>query len=58
MAEYLPVKASGGVGSWTEAQAMFEAGAERVGASSGDVIVREYLESVDAPADAVDTGEE
>ena len=44
MAEYLPVKASGGVGSWGDAEAMFAAGAERVGASSGDVIVREYLE--------------
>ena len=49
MAEYLPVKASGGVGSWAEARAMFEAGAERVGASSGDVIVREYLESEGTP---------
>jgi len=49
MSEYLPVKASGGVGSWADARAMFEAGAERVGASSGDVIVREYLESADAP---------
>jgi deoxyribose-phosphate aldolase len=58
MSEYLPVKASGGVGSWGEAQAMFEAGAERVGASSGDVIVREYLDSVDAPDETVDTGEE
>jgi deoxyribose-phosphate aldolase len=42
MSEYLPVKASGGVGSWQDAQAMFEAGAERIGASSGDVIAREY----------------
>jgi deoxyribose-phosphate aldolase len=58
MSEYLPVKASGGVGSWGEAQAMFEAGAERVGASSGGVIVREYLDSVDAPDETVDTGEE
>jgi deoxyribose-phosphate aldolase len=42
MSEYLPVKASGGVGSWESAQAMFDAGAERIGASSGDVIVSEY----------------
>ncbi|WP_224448915.1 deoxyribose-phosphate aldolase [Haloprofundus salilacus] len=39
MAEYLPVKASGGVGSYEEAMAMFEAGAERIGASSGVEIV-------------------
>ena len=44
MSEYLPVKASGGVGSWERAKAMFEAGAERIGASSGDVIAREYHE--------------
>jgi deoxyribose-phosphate aldolase len=47
MSEYLPVKASGGVDSWPAARAMFEAGAERVGASSGDVIVREYLDAAD-----------
>ena len=47
MSEYAPVKASGGVGSWADAQAMFEAGAERIGASSGDVIAREYLERTD-----------
>ncbi|WP_306056145.1 deoxyribose-phosphate aldolase [Natronococcus wangiae] len=35
MSEYLPVKASGGVGSYDEAVAMLEAGAERIGASSG-----------------------
>ncbi|AEH36311.1 deoxyribose-phosphate aldolase [Halopiger xanaduensis] len=35
MREYLPVKASGGVGSYDEAVAMLEAGAERIGASSG-----------------------
>ena len=39
MAEYLPVKASGGVGSYDEAMAMFDAGAERIGASSGADIV-------------------
>jgi deoxyribose-phosphate aldolase len=35
MSEYLPVKASGGVGSYDEAMAMLDAGAERIGASSG-----------------------
>ncbi len=45
MREYLPVKASGGIGSWDEAKAMFEAGAERIGASSGDVIVSEWRET-------------
>jgi len=35
MSEYLPVKASGGVGSYEEATAMLEAGAVRIGASSG-----------------------
>jgi deoxyribose-phosphate aldolase len=45
LAEYLPVKASGGIGSWERAAAMFEAGAERIGASSGDAIAREYLEA-------------
>ena len=42
MSEFLPVKASGGVGSWKQAKAMFDAGAERIGASSGDTIVAEY----------------
>jgi deoxyribose-phosphate aldolase len=44
LAEYLPVKASGGIGSWERATAMFDAGAERIGASSGDVIAREFLD--------------
>ncbi|WP_396612084.1 deoxyribose-phosphate aldolase [Haloferax sp. S1W] len=39
MVDYLPVKASGGVGSYADALAMFEAGAERIGASSGVEIV-------------------
>jgi len=39
LAEFLPVKASGGVGSYEDALAMFEAGAERIGASSGVTIV-------------------
>lgn len=41
MSEYLPVKASGGVGSWSFASELFEAGAERIGASSGTTIVAE-----------------
>jgi deoxyribose-phosphate aldolase len=42
LGEYLPVKASGGIGSWDAARAMFDAGAARIGASRGDVIVREW----------------
>ncbi|WP_276272781.1 deoxyribose-phosphate aldolase [Haloarcula litorea] len=42
LSQYRPVKASGGVGSWATAEAMFAAGAERIGASSGDVIVSEW----------------
>jgi deoxyribose-phosphate aldolase len=44
MSEYLPVKASGGVGSYEEAAAMLEAGAERIGASSGVAIVEGFPE--------------
>lgn len=39
LAEYLPVKASGGIGSYDKAMAMIEAGAERIGASSGVAIL-------------------
>jgi deoxyribose-phosphate aldolase len=42
MAEYLPVKASGGIGSYEEARAMLDAGAERIGASSGVAIVEGF----------------
>ncbi|WP_049983119.1 deoxyribose-phosphate aldolase [Halorubrum sp. BV1] len=42
MSEYLPVKASGGVGSYEEAAAMLDAGAVRIGASSGVAIVDGY----------------
>lgn len=42
MSAYLPVKASGGIGSWEAAEAMFDAGAERIGASSGVEIVEEW----------------
>jgi deoxyribose-phosphate aldolase len=45
MSEYCRVKASGGIGSWAFAEELFEAGADRIGASSGDVIVREFHES-------------
>ena len=39
MAEYLPVKASGGIGDYEAAVAMIDAGAERIGASSGVAIL-------------------
>ncbi|MFB6165190.1 MAG: deoxyribose-phosphate aldolase [Haloarculaceae archaeon] len=42
MVEYLPVKASGGIGSWAAAEAMLAAGAERIGASSGATIVEKW----------------
>ncbi|MFC6716377.1 deoxyribose-phosphate aldolase [Natrialbaceae archaeon GCM10025810] len=45
MSEYLPVKASGGVGSYEEAMAMVDAGAERIGASSGVEILEGAPES-------------
>jgi deoxyribose-phosphate aldolase len=45
MAEYLPVKASGGVSSWEFAQELFEVGAERIGTSSGDGIMAEYQQT-------------
>jgi deoxyribose-phosphate aldolase len=45
MSEFLPVKASGGVSSYGEAKAMLEAGAERIGASSGVTLVEEFESS-------------
>lgn len=42
MADYLPVKASGGVGSYEDAVDLLEAGAERIGASSGVAIVEGF----------------
>jgi deoxyribose-phosphate aldolase len=45
MSEYLPVKASGGIGSWAFAEELFDAGADRIGASSGTTIVEEYQNS-------------
>ena len=44
MSDYLPVKASGGVGSYEEAAAMLDAGATRIGASSGVDIAEGYPE--------------
>ena len=45
MSEFLPVKASGGIGSDEEAKAMLEAGAERIGASSGVTLVEGFESS-------------
>ncbi|WIV67152.1 deoxyribose-phosphate aldolase [Natrialbaceae archaeon AArc-T1-2] len=45
MSEYLPVKASGGIGTYEEAMAMIDAGAERIGASSGTEILEGAPES-------------
>jgi deoxyribose-phosphate aldolase len=45
MSEYLPVKASGGVGDYETARAMLDAGAERIGASSGVEIVADFREN-------------
>ena len=42
LSQYRPVKASGGIGTWAEAEAMFQAGADRIGASAGDRIVEEW----------------
>ncbi|WP_299236552.1 deoxyribose-phosphate aldolase [Natronomonas sp.] len=42
MAAHLPVKASGGIGDFDAARAMLEAGAERIGASSGVEIVEGF----------------
>ncbi|WP_435092763.1 deoxyribose-phosphate aldolase [Halorubrum sp. N11] len=52
MSEYLPVKASGGVGSYDDAMAMFDAGAARIGASSGVAIVAGHPESEGEEGDA------
>jgi deoxyribose-phosphate aldolase len=42
MAAYLPVKASGGIGTYDKATAMLEAGAERIGASAGVELVKGF----------------
>ncbi|MCL2329830.1 MAG: deoxyribose-phosphate aldolase [Phycisphaerae bacterium] len=41
----LRVKASGGIRSWTVARAMIEAGASRIGTSSGPMIMDEFMKS-------------
>jgi deoxyribose-phosphate aldolase len=46
LSAYLPVKASGGIGSWEAARTMFDAGATRIGASGGVTIAEEYIEAV------------
>ncbi len=45
MSEYLPVKASGGISDFETAKAMLDAGAERVGASSGVEILEDFREN-------------
>ena len=47
LSQYLPVKASGGIGSWETAERMFAAGAERIGASRGVQIAAQYRERDD-----------
>ncbi|MFB6302016.1 MAG: deoxyribose-phosphate aldolase [Haloferacaceae archaeon] len=47
MAEYLPVKASGGIGNYATAVELLEAGAERIGASSGVAVLEGAPESSD-----------
>lgn len=42
LAAYLPVKASGGIGDYETARAMLNAGAERIGASSGVALVEGF----------------
>lgn len=48
LAEYSKVKASGGIDSWASVRELFDAGADRIGASSGDVIVEEYRAANDS----------
>ena len=43
--DLVKVKAAGGIRSWESARAMIEAGAERIGTSSGLTIVREFPEA-------------
>ncbi len=52
LSEYLPVKASGGIGSWERAEAMFDAGAERIGASGGVAIVEEWRDAASGAGSA------
>lgn len=54
LSQYRPVKASGGIGSWAEAEAMFDAGAERIGASSGVRIVEEWRDGTGGTGESID----
>ncbi|MCU4718673.1 deoxyribose-phosphate aldolase [Halapricum hydrolyticum] len=45
LSTYLPVKAAGGIDTWERAEKLFEAGAERIGASSGETILEKYRRS-------------
>ncbi|ERG95366.1 deoxyribose-phosphate aldolase [Haloquadratum walsbyi] len=45
LSDYLPVKASGGIGSYETARSMLDAGAERIGASAGVKILDEAPEN-------------
>jgi deoxyribose-phosphate aldolase len=42
LATHLPLKASGGIDTWGKASAMLDAGAERIGTSSGVVLLEGY----------------
>jgi deoxyribose-phosphate aldolase len=42
MSDFLPVKASGGIGSYEKAKAMMDTGADRIGASSGVALVEGF----------------
>ncbi|MFB6123502.1 MAG: deoxyribose-phosphate aldolase [Haloferacaceae archaeon] len=44
LAEYLPVKASGGIRTYEDAKAMLTAGAERIGTSSGVAVVEGFAD--------------
>jgi deoxyribose-phosphate aldolase len=57
MSEYLPVKASGGIDGFEAALSMFEAGADRVGASAGAAIV-EGFDAEAVAASSFDPAEE
>jgi deoxyribose-phosphate aldolase len=56
MAEYLPVKASGGIGDYGTAMEMIAAGAERIGASSGVAILDGAPSSTGAEGDEGESG--
>jgi len=45
LADYLPVKASGGIRTWADAEAMLDAGADRIGASAGVEIMDDFAAS-------------